>query len=69
MVGISKVCWLYGIAPSTLRRWESEGIVPKPKRTGTGLRDYSSEDIETLKKVIIERNLNRETNNQRLTTN
>ncbi len=35
-----------GINPKTLRYWEEIGLLPPPKRTPSGYRDYSEEHLE-----------------------
>lgn len=48
---ISEVAELLGIAPSTLRFWESQFTVIKPKRNDHGSRFYTPQDIETIRMV------------------
>lgn len=48
---ISEVAELLGIAPSTLRFWESQFTVIKPKRNDRGSRFYTPQDIETIRMV------------------
>ena len=45
-----------GIDRANIRFYESKGLI-KPARESNGYRDYSNEDIETLKKVIILRKI------------
>ena len=45
-----------GIAPSTLRLWEQQGIVPPAERTGGGDRRlYDRADLEALRPIAEER--------------
>lgn len=48
---ISQVSEILGIPMSTLRFWESQFSIIKPKRTDKGTRLYSSSDIEKIKMV------------------
>ena len=40
-----------GIAPGTIRMWEQRYGFPVPRRTGSGYRVYSAEDVEALRRV------------------
>jgi len=45
-----------GIAPSTLRLWEQQGIVPPAERTGGAERRlYEKADIDALRPIAEER--------------
>lgn len=46
---ISEVAEILGLPASTLRFWESQFTVIKPKRSKTGIRLYTSSDIETIR--------------------
>ena len=48
---ISEVSEMLGIPQSTLRYWETQFTILKPKRTGKGTRTYSPNDIEKIKMV------------------
>ncbi len=48
---ISEVAEMLGIAPSTLRFWESQFTIIKPKRNAHGSRFYTPRDIETIRMV------------------
>ena len=41
---------------ATVRFYEKEGLI-RPERGGNGYRDYSEEDVERLRKIIIFRKL------------
>lgn len=55
---IGEVARLSGLEASAIRFYESQGIVPMPKRTGAGYRDYSIDDVELLRFVRRLRSLN-----------
>lgn len=42
---------IIGVAPSTLRYWESEFSCLSPMRTASKARHYTPEDIEKLRKI------------------
>lgn len=48
---ISEVSEILGLPISTLRFWESQFSIIKPKRTDKGTRLYSSADIENIRMV------------------
>lgn len=41
-----EVCTMLGISKSTLLRWESNQLIPKPPRSLAGVRVYSLSDIK-----------------------
>ncbi|MFA9269481.1 MAG: DICT sensory domain-containing protein [Baekduiaceae bacterium] len=41
-----------GIAAGTIRMWEQRFGFPEPSRTASGYRQYSEEDVETLRRVV-----------------
>jgi len=47
MLRINEAAKLLGVSPSTLRRWEREGLI-KPQRTPGGERRYREEDLMDL---------------------
>ena len=47
---IAEAARMAGVSPSTLRLWESQGLV-EPVRTGSGQRLYEPAHIERLKKI------------------
>lgn len=55
----AEVCELLGISRSTLFRWEAEGKIPPPDRDYLGNRQYTSEHVEALLRVLIERTAER----------
>lgn len=48
---IREVAELVGLPPSTLRFWESQFTVIKPKRNDKGTRFYTPSDIEKIRMV------------------
>lgn len=48
---ISEVAEILGLPPSTLRFWESQFTIIKPKRNDRGSRFYTPQDIETIRMV------------------
>lgn len=53
---IKEVEMLLNIPRATVRFYEKEGLIT-PTREGNGYRDYSDEDVEKLKKIIILRKI------------
>jgi DNA-binding transcriptional MerR regulator/uncharacterized cupin superfamily protein len=47
---IAEAARMAGVSPSTLRLWESQGLI-EPVRTGSGQRLYGAEHVERLKKI------------------
>ena len=57
---ISEVSRMLNVSSSTLRQWENAGLT-KPRRTGSGYRTYTREEVERLKSIQhlrLEKNLN-----------
>ena len=48
---IKDISEFVGETPSTLRYWEAEFEILKPKRGGKGRRLYTPEDIDNIKKI------------------
>lgn len=48
---ISDVAEFIGVPPATIRYWETEFPDISPKRTATGIRQYTPSDIDTLRIV------------------
>ncbi|MGF1596034.1 MAG: heavy metal-responsive transcriptional regulator [Acidimicrobiales bacterium] len=40
-----------GVSPTTVRYYESIGLLPEPARTGSGYRDYDADSLERLRFV------------------
>src|SRR4051794_10872526 len=51
-LAIREVAEQTGIAAGTIRMWEQRYGFPTPDRTPTGYRLYSTQDVETLRRVI-----------------
>ncbi len=49
---IAEVSEALGVPQPTLRFWEKEFPALKPRRTSKGLRQYTKEDVDLLKKVV-----------------
>lgn len=49
---ISEVASILDIHPQTLRQYEREGLV-LPSRTSGKIRQYSQEDIDTIKSILV----------------
>jgi DNA-binding transcriptional MerR regulator/mannose-6-phosphate isomerase-like protein (cupin superfamily) len=47
---VTEAARLAGVSASTLRLWESQGLVV-PERSSTGQRRYNSEDVKRLKRI------------------
>lgn len=52
---IGEVARMLQVSIEALRLWERKGLTPKPHRRPTGLRTYSSEDIEAIRKHLKQR--------------
>lgn len=48
---ISEVAEILNVAPSTLRFWESQFTIIKPKRNDRGTRFYTPKDIDTIRMI------------------
>ena len=48
---ISEVAGMIGVNETTLRFWEKEFPEINPQKAGRGIRQYSHEDIEVIRKV------------------
>jgi DNA-binding transcriptional MerR regulator len=48
---IGEVASMFGVTETSLRFWEKEFPSIKPKKAGRGIRQYSSTDIEEIRKV------------------
>src|SRR3954464_352368 len=51
-LAIREVAEQTGLAAGTIRMWEQRYGFPQPERPPTGYRLYSTEDVETLRRVI-----------------
>lgn len=69
---ISEVAEILGINASTLRFWEKEFTIIKPKRNDKNTRFYTPEDVETIKMVyylVKEKGLKLDAAQQQIKTN
>lgn len=48
---ISEVAEIINVAPSTLRFWEGQFTIIKPRRNEKGTRFYTPKDIETIRMI------------------
>ncbi|TMN84659.1 MULTISPECIES: MerR family transcriptional regulator [unclassified Pseudoalteromonas] len=48
---ISELAKLVGVAPSTIRYYESKGLLPKSSRNSNGYRQYEYSSIEQIKMI------------------
>ena len=48
---IGEVARRTGVSPDTLRHYERQGLIPKPKRTAAGYRMYSPDVIERVRLI------------------
>lgn len=48
---ISEVADMLNVAPSTLRFWENQFTIIKPKRNDKGTRFYTARDIEVIRMI------------------
>ncbi len=53
-----EVAKLFGRTPNWLRDLEKRGIIPPAPRDFAGYRQYSLEDIETIRKIVTSRRRN-----------
>jgi putative resolvase len=44
LVSIRKAAEFFGVTPKTIRRWETQGLIPEPWRTPAGHRRYLIDD-------------------------
>lgn len=49
--------WGMVLYPSQLRHWEKYGLLGEVKKTESGRRDYSQDNLERIKKVIVAKRL------------
>lgn len=53
---IKQVCERYGLTPDTLRYYEKIGVIPQVRRSASGIRDYSEQDIGWVENAVCLRN-------------
>jgi DNA-binding transcriptional MerR regulator len=54
---INQLASLSGVSPKTIRYYESIGVLPEPRRSPNGYRDYEDADVVRLKLVAGARRL------------
>jgi DNA-binding transcriptional MerR regulator len=54
---IGEIAQRSGVAPSRIRFYEANGLLPKPRRSDNGYRDYPACVLETLNLIDQARNL------------
>lgn len=54
---INQLAHLTGVSPKTIRYYESVGVLPAPRRSPNGYRNYEEGDVERLKLVVGARRL------------
>lgn len=52
---INEVAKMLRVSRESLRNWESQGVIPKPKRRPTNQREYTDADIEAIKNYLNKR--------------
>jgi|GEM_PF-1731349 len=61
LITIGDAAYAVGVAPSTLRLWEDQGLIPPAQRSGIGARRvYQDHEIEALRLVAEERRRRRQ---------
>ncbi len=54
---IGEVAAEVGVDTSTIRYYESVGVLPEPERTASGYRSYAPDDVDRLRFVTLARSL------------
>ena len=54
---IGEVAKALEISPQSLYQWEQQGFIPKPHRTPTNHRRYSSDNIKAIREFLSQKNL------------
>lgn len=52
MATIGEVARRLGVSPDSIKRWEDEGKIAKPRRTCGGWRIYSDNEIKQLLRIL-----------------
>jgi len=58
-LSVGQAAEILGVSDSTLRKWESIGLIKPADRRILGWRVYTSKDIQDIQKILNERRLNR----------
>ena len=45
---IGRAAEMLEVSPQSLRKWERQGLIPKPHRRPTDRREYTDEDIKAI---------------------
>lgn len=64
LMGIGVVSQLIGRSSNTIRIWEKEGLI-HPRRASTGVRIFSEDDIEELRRIALSMMENRRTRSRK----
>lgn len=49
---IGRAAEMLGVSTGSLRKWERHGLIPKPRRRPTSIREYTDDDIEAVKEFL-----------------
>jgi len=52
---ISRTAEILEVSTQSLRKWEKQGLIPKPHRRPTDRREYSDKDIQAIKEYLTKR--------------
>lgn len=58
MTKMADVVRMFGVSATSIRRFESEGLIPPVPRTPFGYRNFDAESIAALYNIIVERQKN-----------
>ena len=53
---IGEIAKKLNVSVDSLRRWESENLIPKPHRRPTGIRMYTDADIKAISEFLNKKN-------------
>lgn len=53
---IGEIAKMLGVSRESLRSWEKQGLIPKPHRRPTNIREYTDEGIKAIKQFLERRN-------------
>lgn len=52
---IGRAAEILQVSRESLRRWEQQDLIPKPKRKPTDRREYTDDDIKAIKEYLNKR--------------
>lgn len=52
MLTIGELARRLGVSADTLKRWEENGKIPKPRRTIGGWRIYSEDEVKRIERML-----------------